>query len=165
MTRPILYISGPYSPGNGRTVAENIAVARKYAVAAVKAGWFPFTPHLNTAHFEVDCPDVPHEDWLAGDLAILDLLNPVTDAVLMLPGWEGSRGATEERQRAISRGLEVFDPPVYPGCVPSPEARGRRVCPHYRPVHYEIDDRDTCSATVSPRCPPDMSCPIRRRCR
>jgi len=27
MTRPILYISGPYSAGNGRTVADNIAVA------------------------------------------------------------------------------------------------------------------------------------------
>ena len=54
MTRPILYISGPYSPGNGRTIAENIAVARAHAVAAAKAGWMPFTPHLNTAHFEVD---------------------------------------------------------------------------------------------------------------
>lgn len=29
MTRPILYISGPYSAGNGRTVADNIAIARK----------------------------------------------------------------------------------------------------------------------------------------
>jgi hypothetical protein len=27
VTRPILYISGPYSAGNGRTVADNIAVA------------------------------------------------------------------------------------------------------------------------------------------
>jgi hypothetical protein len=34
MTRPILYISGPYSPGNGRTVTENIAVARTHAEAA-----------------------------------------------------------------------------------------------------------------------------------
>ena len=25
--RPILYLSGPYSPGNGRTVADNIAIA------------------------------------------------------------------------------------------------------------------------------------------
>ena len=76
MTRPILYISCPYSAGNGRTVADNIAVARRYAVAAANAGWMPFTPHLNTAHFEVDCPDVSHEEWLAGDLAILSLLDP-----------------------------------------------------------------------------------------
>ena len=38
MTRPILYISGPYSAGHGRTVAENIAIARSYAVAAIEMG-------------------------------------------------------------------------------------------------------------------------------
>jgi len=63
MTRPILYIAGPYSAGNGRTVADNIAVARRYAVAAANAGWMPFTPHLNTAGFEIDCPGVSHEEW------------------------------------------------------------------------------------------------------
>jgi len=76
MTRPILYISGPYSAGNGRTVADNIAVARRYAVAAANAGWMPFTPHLNTAGFEIDCPEISHEEWLAGDLAILKHLEP-----------------------------------------------------------------------------------------
>ena len=38
MTRPILYISGPYSAGNGRTVADNIAIARAHAVAAARKG-------------------------------------------------------------------------------------------------------------------------------
>ena len=93
MTRPILYLSGPYSPGNGRTVAENIAVARAHAVAAARKGWFPFTPHLNTAGFEIDCPEISHEEWLDGDLAILDLLDPAVDAVLMLPDWIESPGA------------------------------------------------------------------------
>ncbi len=87
MTRPILYISGPYSPGNGRTVAENIAVARSYAVAAARKGWMPFTPHLNTAGFEVDCPEVPNEDWIDGDIAILRLL-PRARAVC-LPNMRG----------------------------------------------------------------------------
>jgi len=44
VTRPILYLSGPYSAGHGRSVTDNIAVARRYAVAAAKAGWMPFTP-------------------------------------------------------------------------------------------------------------------------
>jgi hypothetical protein len=38
VTRPILYISGPYSAGNGRTVTDNIAVARAHAVAAIEMG-------------------------------------------------------------------------------------------------------------------------------
>jgi len=93
MTRPIFYISGPYSAGNGRTVAENIAIARRYAVAAARKGWFPFTPHLNTAGFEIDCPEVPNEDWIDGDIAILRLLPRARAAVLLLPGWEQSKGA------------------------------------------------------------------------
>jgi len=148
--RPVLYISGPYTPGNGRTTEDNIDIARAHAATAWERGWAAFCPHLNTAGFEHLCEGMSWEDWIAGDLAILDLLDPTTDAVLMLPGWEESRGATVERQRAITRGLEVFDPLVYPRCIPRPEARGRGVCPHYRPVHYEIDDQDTCSATVSP---------------
>lgn len=163
MTRPILYLSGPYSARNGRTIAENIAVARAHAVAAAKRGWHPLTPHLNTAHFEIDCPEISNDDWIAGDLAILDLLDPAVDAVLMLPGWEESRGATVERQRAIARGLEVFDPPVHPGCIPP--ADDLRVCPHYRRVHCGSgDDRDTCGS-IGKQCPQGRTCPIRGRCR
>ena len=29
MTRPILYLSGPYSPANGRSTEDNIAVLRE----------------------------------------------------------------------------------------------------------------------------------------
>ena len=161
MTRPILYISGPYSAGNGRSVTDNIAVARRYAVAAANAGWMPFTPHLNTAHFEVTCPDVSHEEWLAGDLAILDRLDPATDAMLLLPGWLESAGAMREYQRAVARGIEVIYPVTSPDAIPS--ATGRGVCEHYRQVHYETDSRDTCGSGRA-RCPPGKTCPIRRRC-
>ena len=110
MTRPILYISGPYSAGNGRTVADNIAVARRYAVAAAKAGWMPFTPHLNTAHFEIDCPEISHQEWLDGDLAILRLLPRARAAVLLLPGWEQSEGANLEVGWAKHIGLAILGP-------------------------------------------------------
>ena len=124
--RPLLYISGPYSPGNGRTVAENIAIARSYAVAAARAGWFPFTPHLNTAGFEIDCPEVPNKDWIDGDIAILRLLPRARAAVLMLPGWEMSAGARLERDWAIHLNLEVFDPPATPEAIPPAAAfKGR----------------------------------------
>jgi len=126
VTRPILYLSGPYSPGNGRTIAENIAVARSYAVAAARKGWMPLTPHLNTAHFEVDCPEVPNEDWIDGDLAILRLLPRARAAVLMLPGWEQSKGARLERDWAIHLNLEVFDPPTTPWDIPPAAAFRRR---------------------------------------
>jgi len=127
VTRPILYISGPYSAGNGRSTEDNIAIARKYAVAAAKAGWMPFTPHLNTAGFEVDCPEISHEEWLAGDIAILRLLPRARAAVLLLPGWEQSKGARLERDWAIHLNLEIFDPPATPEAIP-PAAAFRRRC-------------------------------------
>ena len=127
MTRPILYIAGPYSAGDGRTVAENIAVARAHAVAAARRGWMPLTPHLNTAHFEVDCPEIPNDEWIEGDLTILRSLGPRTAAVLMLPGWEESKGARLERDWAIHLNLEVFDPPATPWDLP-PAAAFRRRC-------------------------------------
>ena len=126
MTRPILYISGPYSPGYGRTVVDNIAVARRYAVAAAKAGWMPFTPHLNTAGFEIDCPEISHQEWLDGDIAILRLLPRARAAVLLLPGWEQSEGARLERDWAIHLNLEVFDPPATPWDIPPAAAFRRR---------------------------------------
>jgi len=124
--RPILYLSGPYTPANGRTVADNIAIARSYAVAAARAGWFPFTPHLNTAGFEIDCPEISHQEWLDGDLAILRLLARARAAVLMLPGWEQSKGARLERDWAIHLNLEVFDPPATPEEIPPAAAFRRR---------------------------------------
>ena len=124
--RPILYLSGPYTPANGRTVADNIAIARSYAVAAARAGWFPFTPHLNTAGFEIDCPEISHQEWLDGDIAILRALSQAGVAVLLLPGWEQSKGARLERDWAIHLNLEVFDPPTTPEAIPPAAAfRGR----------------------------------------
>ena len=146
MTRPILYISGPYSPANGRTVADNIAVARTHAEAAWRQGWAAICPHLNCAGFEVTCPDVS---------------NPATDAMLLLPDWIESPGAVREYRRAVARGIEVIYPVTSPDAIPP--ATGRGVCEHYRQVHYETDSRDTCGSGRA-RCPPGKTCPIRRRC-
>jgi len=121
--RPLLYICGPYTGRDSQETNDNISRAREYAVAAAKAGWMPFTPHLNTAGFEVDCPEISHEEWLAGDLAILRLLPRARAAVLLLPGWEQSKGARLERDWAIHLNLEVFDPPATPEEIPPASIR------------------------------------------
>ena len=162
MTRPILYISGPYSPGYGRSTEDNIETARTYAVRAWEMGWAAITPHLNTAGFEHLCTGVEHDDWLAGDLAILDRLDPATDAMLLLPGWLESAGAMREYHRAVARGIDVIYPVTSPDAIPP--ATGRGVCEHYRQVHYETDSRDTCGSGRA-RCPQGKTCPIRGRCR
>ena len=125
--RPLLYICGPYTGRDSQETNDNISRAREYAIAAVRNGWFPFTPHLNTAGFEIDCPEISHQEWLDGDIAILRLLPRARAAVLLLPGWEQSKGARLERDWAIHLNLEVFDPPTTPEAIP-PAAAFRRRC-------------------------------------
>jgi len=86
-----------------------------------RRAWMPITPAPQIqAGFEVDCPIISHEEWLAGDLAILRLLPRARAAVLLLPGWEPEQwGARLERDWAIHLNLEVFDPPATPGGDPA----------------------------------------------
>lgn len=162
MVRPILYISGPYSAGNGRTVDDNISIARAHAVAAWERGWAAICPHLNTAHFEDLCVGVSYHDYVQGDLAILDGLDSLTAAVLLLPGWEQSGGASWEVRRAESRGIRILGPYRDLEEIPPPGMPER--CEYSRRVYYETDVRDTCSYPGE-ACPPGKICPIRRRCR
>ena len=99
----LVYVAGRYSASSDRTVAENVEAAR--AVARVVATYpllFPVVPHQLNAGLE-DVGD--YEWWLAGTLELMRRC----DAVVMVPGWEGSRGACAEREEAHRLGLPVFD--------------------------------------------------------
>lgn len=50
-------------------------------------------------------PELPYEMYLPINRAMLD----GADAIYMLPGWKGSRGARLEYEYAQEIGLEVFD--------------------------------------------------------
>lgn len=52
----------------------------------------------------------------------------------------------------------------YPGHREIPLEQITGVAEHYRAVHYETSDRDTCDAGVR-RCPAGAKCPIRERVR
>jgi len=87
----IVYLAGPYS-GN---VDDNISRARKISIELWEAGYYVVCPHLNTAHFEIDCR-CTYENYMRGDIEILSKC----DAVVMLPGWQNSAGASREKKHA-----------------------------------------------------------------
>ncbi len=97
--KPLVYISGPYRGD----VHRNILNARLMAIRLWEAGFAVLCPHQNTAHFEQDCSVSP-EDYIEGDLRMIE----GCDAVLMLEGWEDSKGSVEERQHALTLGVSVF---------------------------------------------------------
>jgi len=100
----VAYISGPYRAGHGRTVLENIRVAEKYAIKYWREGYAVVCPHLNTAHFDGVVPDAR---FLEGDLEFIKRLHD-TDAMVMLPNWMESKGAIQEQELAMERGLRII---------------------------------------------------------
>ena len=92
-----IYIAGPYTSGD---VCANVATAMAAWHALADLGLFPFCPHLS--HFLHMQRQRPYFDWMAQDLAWLDLC----DALLRLPGV--SSGADVEVARAEELGLRVY---------------------------------------------------------
>lgn len=99
----LVYVAGRYSASSDRTIAENVEAARAVArrVAAAHPLLFPVVPHQLNAGLE-GVGD--YEWWLAGTLELMRRC----DAVVMVTGWEGSRGACAEREEALRLGMPVF---------------------------------------------------------
>jgi hypothetical protein len=114
----LVYVAGPYRGD----VDRNIEQARQVAIALWEAGHTAICPHLNTAHFEQDCC-VPDQTYLSGDLDILSRC----DAIVMTPDWEGSVGASAERQYAQQLRIPVYVFPDLPAIHPTERTRPQQV--------------------------------------
>ena len=97
----LIYIAGPYKGGTGWEIEENVRQAERYALQVWKLGYAAVCPHCNTRLFfgEID------EDLaMKGCLEILSRC----DGMLLIPGWEGSLGATLEWKTATRLSLPVY---------------------------------------------------------
>jgi hypothetical protein len=92
-----IYVAGPYTRGSPEA---NVGAAIAAGEALLRRGHAPFVPHLN--HFWHLRHRHPHAEWLALDLAWLE----VAEAVVRVPG--ASVGAELECARARARGIPVY---------------------------------------------------------
>lgn len=104
----VVYVAGPYmgATHDGKSyyqISRNILEAREWAKKAIEAGAFPFTPHLNSEHMELDV-ERSADWWREADLEMLRRC----DAIFLIPGWENSKGAKMEKEFSLQNGIPVF---------------------------------------------------------
>lgn len=93
-----IYISGPIT--GTRDARERFeAMARRVK----KYGHTPINPY----YLGLALPDGGHTQYMALCFVLMDF----ADAILMMDGWDRSRGAIMERKRACAHGLPVFEGP------------------------------------------------------
>ena len=106
-----VYIAGPYRPASGEhdwrvyeEIDRNISHARWWAARLAADGIPYFCPHMNSAHMEVLAPSAPPEFWYNLDMLFLER----AWALLLIPGWRGSRGARAERDFARDHKMRIY---------------------------------------------------------
>lgn len=106
---PLVYVAGAYSAPTRSGVEANIRRAEHYALAVARIGGMPVCPHTNTAHPRFSELQ-EYQFWIVGTMALMRVCN----AVVMVEGWEDSKGAVGEREEAIRLHIPVFAPWQFP---------------------------------------------------
>jgi hypothetical protein len=99
----LVYIAGPFSAPTRAGVELNILGATGVGLTVAKLGAMPVIPHANTSHPAFENVQ-PYQFWIDGTLELARRC----DAMLMVHGWERSKGAVAERELFIRLGKPVF---------------------------------------------------------
>lgn len=100
-----VYVAGPYSANNVLDVLRNIGRGEKVCSELFSKGFYPFCPWHDKS-FVTDNPDGDFtvEQFYKYSLAWLE----VSDCMLVLPGYETSKGTLAEIQCALAKDIPVF---------------------------------------------------------
>lgn len=99
-----IYVAGQYRAKTRAKRNLNIAVCRHAGVELAQKGWMPLIPCQNTAGFDDYTKGIPDKFWLDGTLEQMFKC----DAVFMCQGWENSKGAVNERDQAMIKGMSIY---------------------------------------------------------
>jgi nucleoside 2-deoxyribosyltransferase len=106
----LVYVAGKYSADTAEQRMENIKAAGKVAAELWDQGFGVICPHTNTGEFLVPTSSCTYDMVMKGDMDMMSRC----DAVVMLPGWEQSKGSTMEITYAQELGMPIYFYPQLP---------------------------------------------------
>ena len=98
----LVYVAGKFTGPNSWAIEQNVRAAEDVGMQIALLGAMPVIPHSNTRFFHGTFTD---EFWYEGTMELLRRC----DAVMLVPGWQKSRGAQTEAAEAKRLGIPVFE--------------------------------------------------------
>lgn len=98
-----VYVAGSYTADTRTRELQNVMKALVAAIDLTRRGYHCIVPHVSGSH------RVTWDDAMDRCRTTLRGMDPTRDCLALLPGWEASRGAREERELALSMDLPVYD--------------------------------------------------------
>lgn len=99
----LVYTAGPITADSPAERKAHCERAWDYAHRIWKMGAGVICPQYNT--FFMDHAEIGYEMFMNADY---EMITRACDALLMLPGWEESKGSCNERQLAFDNNIPVF---------------------------------------------------------
>lgn len=102
----LAYIVGPYTSDSKLQVEKNILKAKELALKVIDEleGYFPVTPHLNTAWFDV-LGSADYKYYIDGTMALM----LKCDVIVLVDGWQYSKGSVGEVKKALEIGMPIYN--------------------------------------------------------
>ena len=101
-----IYIAGAYSADNVITILDNIREGMRLATKVLLLRYSPFCPWLDF-HFQLMLrgdEKLTVEDYYTYSIAWLE----VSDAMLLVPGWQNSKGTKDEMEIAYKMDIPIL---------------------------------------------------------